>query len=137
MRITITATRSGLTPLQMKSVIRLFTELKITKLIHGCAVGGDQQIHYLTNVPKEMHPSKESQQRWAERVLRSIDELFPIHPPIPRNHIMVNNGDCVIAAPKGKIEQLRGSGTWATIRYAKKIGKKLYICWPDGTNTAL
>ena len=28
-------------------------------------------------------------------------------------------------------EELR-SGTWMTIRYAKKIGKKLVIIWPNG-----
>jgi len=34
--------------------------------------------------------------------------------------------------PKGKVEEWRGSGTWATIRYARKVGKPVTIIYPDG-----
>jgi hypothetical protein len=37
------------------------------------------------------------------------------------------------ACPKGPEE--RRSGTWATVRYARKTGKPVVIFWPDGTVT--
>jgi hypothetical protein len=37
----------------------------------------------------------------------------------------------VIAAPMSSAEILR-SGTWATIRYARKAGKPVLIIWPNG-----
>jgi len=38
----------------------------------------------------------------------------------------------VLACPAQKREQLR-SGTWATIRYARKTGVKMFVIFPDGT----
>jgi hypothetical protein len=40
----------------------------------------------------------------------------------------------LLAVPKGMIEELR-SGTWSTIRRAKKHGINVVICWPDGSVT--
>jgi len=38
----------------------------------------------------------------------------------------------VLACPYGYEEEMIGSGTWATIRYALKIHKPLAIIWPNG-----
>ena len=43
----------------------------------------------------------------------------------------MDNSDILIATPKEKEEQLR-SGTWATIRYAKKTKKIVFLVYPDG-----
>lgn len=89
----------------------------------------------------------------------AIDELWPdvevnIHPPlisdkrafcradvmhekkdyITRNHDIVDSTDILIACPKGT-ERKRGSGTWATIRYARKLKRPIAILWPDGKYT--
>ncbi|KKM09958.1 hypothetical protein LCGC14_1722330, partial [marine sediment metagenome] len=45
--------------------------------------------------------------------------MEPAH-PLARNKLMVARADFLIATPKTMKEVMRGSGTWATIRYARK-----------------
>jgi predicted Rossmann fold nucleotide-binding protein DprA/Smf involved in DNA uptake len=52
--------------------------------------------------------------------------------PLDRNRDIVDAAAVLIAAPKEMTETLR-SGTWATVRYARKQGKQVWIVWPDGT----
>ncbi len=59
---------------------------------------------------------------------RCDDEHIPA-PPLERNHSIVNVTERLIATPKEMEEVLR-SGTWATIRYAKKMRKPVEIIWP-------
>lgn len=54
-----------------------------------------------------------------------------MRPYLIRNQVIVEATDVLIAMPNGE-EKLR-SGTWSTIRYAKRAGKKVYILMPDGT----
>jgi hypothetical protein len=57
---------------------------------------------------------------------------MPAKPYLVRNHEIVDDSQVLIAAPKEFTEQLR-SGTWATIRYARKIGRTVRIVFPDGS----
>jgi len=34
----------------------------------------------------------------------------------------------------GEFKEVLRSGTWSTIRYARKKGKKVLIIWPDGSS---
>jgi len=52
--------------------------------------------------------------------------------PLARNRDIVNMSDILIAAPGEKAEVLR-SGTWATIRYARKMSRKLLVIYPKGS----
>jgi hypothetical protein len=135
MRIGITATRDGLTLLQEKVFLELIVFLGITEFEHGDAIGGDFDCHYAIleeaildskNIFKR--PCNISNQRAFTK--GGIDLEEPID-PIKRNHKIVDDVDILIGCPKGFEEELR-SGTWATIRYAKKIKKETYIIYPDG-----
>ena len=44
--------------------------------------------------------------------------------------MLVDACEVLLATPKGP-EKLR-SGTWATVRYARKVGKRIVIIEPDG-----
>ena len=57
---------------------------------------------------------------------------MPELPPLVRNHKIVGAVHLLIATPKTDKEELR-SGTWATIRYAKKVRLSTCIVYPDGT----
>jgi hypothetical protein len=57
------------------------------------------------------------------------DTVYPEKEYIERNHNIVDNTDMLIAFPSTKTEILK-SGTWATIRYARKKGKKIIIIDP-------
>lgn len=49
---------------------------------------------------------------------------------LSRNRAIVEGCDVLLACPKGPEEQR--SGTWSTIRFARKRGKRIVIIWPDG-----
>lgn len=51
-----------------------------------------------------------------------------------RNGVIVEQTVGLLAAPAGFEEELR-SGTWATIRCARRLGRPRVIIWPDGSTT--
>ena len=54
--------------------------------------------------------------------------------PLIRNRDIVRETAVLIATPEQTIEQLR-SGTWATVRYARKMNRPTVLIFPDGTLT--
>ena len=132
-----TGTQQGMTKNQKKvfrKIIQKFLdENKIEKFRHGDCLGADEDAH---RVIKEIslginiyiHPPIISTKR------AFCKDYFYIHEKkqyLDRNHDIVNNSDILIATPKEHEQQLR-SGTWATIRYAKKIGKPTVIILTRG-----
>lgn len=147
MKIGFTGTQIGMTRKQKNSFFQLIAKITAREWInevivfnHGDCVGADAQAHHLTV------------EVWKFNNFRSSDAKVVIHPPknsykrafckakeirepkeyIERNHIIVDESDILIATPKEFDEQLR-SGTWATVRYARKKNKRVYIINPDGT----
>lgn len=59
------------------------------------------------------------------------DIVYSPQDPLVRNRDIVSCSDIMIATPK-TIHEERRSGTWATIRYARELKKKLYIIAPNG-----
>lgn len=139
MRMTFTGTRSGMTPKQLSKVMESFRSLRTASelqiLIHGACHGADREAHKLVT-HRIMYPCNTEQAIWAMAAKKDGDIVYPIiSDSIKRNHVMVDEGNVVVAAPATKTEIFRGSGTWATIRYARKCQKRLIICWHDGTVT--
>ncbi len=52
-------------------------------------------------------------------------------PYLARNRDIVNAADVLIAGPGG-MEEIMRSGTWATVRYARKKQKPVIIVYPNG-----
>jgi hypothetical protein len=69
--------------------------------------------------------------------------LFPHDPPryvlhepakyLVRDKHIVQASDLMVACPKGLREETRGSGTWATVRYARELHKPCLLIFPGGT----
>lgn len=57
------------------------------------------------------------------------DEVRTSHPYLVRNHNIVDAVDILLAAPRSTKEELR-SGTWATVRYARKTCRPIEMIWP-------
>jgi hypothetical protein len=53
-------------------------------------------------------------------------------PPLVRNEVIERETGLLLAAPGEVIEQHR-SGTWSTVRFARKMGRAIWIVRPDGT----
>jgi hypothetical protein len=102
---------------------------------HGDCIGADADFHAIAvalGLPVAVHPPDNSSKRaFCQGATLVLDPL----PYLVRNHAIVDRSDRMIAAPGERKEQLR-SGTWATIRYARKQGKPLTVVWPDGTIAA-
>jgi len=97
-------------------------------------VGADEEaadiVCELVPKPKIVgHPptNRKKMSRWCEYV---CNDMIPAEPYLLRNHRIVDAVARMVACPKGE-EELR-SGTWATVRYARKCGKPVTIIWPDG-----
>ena len=128
-----TGTRHGMTDAQgqaLETLLASFTNVQ--GFHHGDCRGADAQAHALART-----------HGWA----------ITLHPPImsgcrafcpgstttraalhflDRNHAIVRAADILIATPATVKEEERGSGTWATVRFARKQHKPIYIIYPDG-----
>lgn len=124
-----TGTSKGMTVSQKRSVRKLLEHVDV--LHHGDCIGADSHCH---KIAKEMiisiiiHPPEDNK---ARAFCKGAHFTYPPKPYLKRNHDIVDNSEFMIATPKEFQEVLR-SGTWATIRYALKKNKRVYIVWPDG-----
>jgi predicted Rossmann fold nucleotide-binding protein DprA/Smf involved in DNA uptake len=57
--------------------------------------------------------------------------MLPQQPYLVRNETIVKQSQVLLAAPRTSKDEQR-SGTWHTIRYARKMKRKIYIVMPDG-----
>ncbi len=128
LQIGFTGTQRGMTAPQWMTLLGLLDGVS-GWLHHGDCVGADEEAHDLAHqrgLLTDVHPPSNSSKRaWCGgTVIRSP------RPYIARNHDIVDATRGLIAAPKIALEELR-SGTWATIRYARKIGKPVALLLPD------
>jgi len=138
--IAITGTRQGMTAQQKRSLISFFKFLKtleitITEAHHGDCVGSDSEFHDLIKdrgFPIIIHPPKNPKYR----AFRSGNKSCPEKEYLDRNRDIVHACDILIAIPKTDKEEQR-SGTWATVRYAKRENKLVIIINPNGGTVCL
>lgn len=130
MRTAFTGTRHGMTTAQLDAV-RDVLQRRQGWLHHGDCLGSDKQAHDIGRALGFRitgHPP-------LNPVLRAYcecDELREPKPYIARDHDIVDETDELVAAPAEMQEILR-SGTWATVRRARKMRKVVTIVYPDGT----
>jgi hypothetical protein len=128
MRVGITASRYGITMRQEAGFVAICSVA--TELHHGNCVGGDVQlVRVLMRHNKACrligHPGNSPE--WQAQI--ESDEEFAPKPNLDRNADIVEWCDVLVAAPQSLTEKLR-SGTWATIRMARKAGKPVIILDP-------
>ena len=103
----------------------------ITPEFHfGDCIGADEESAEMAeklNYILVSHPPTND----LKRAFCNYDIQLAPKPYLQRNHDIVDEVNIMIATPKEDKEQLR-SGTWATIRYTKKMNKGLTIIMPDG-----
>lgn len=139
MEIGFTGTRKGMTGAQENRLAEmLLTFVNVTGFRHGVCVGADANavriviglnlyssvVAYPSNIPSMTDID----------ALDASDVVHDPEPPLQRNKSIVNASNVLIATPGTMEEELR-SGTWATVRYARKLGTPVRIIWPNGTLT--
>lgn len=131
MIVGFTGTRRGLSSAQYDELVGFANAQSIEQFHHGDCVGADAEAHDIFNYATPwivVHPPIDDK----HRAYRHGDVKVSPKPYIERNHDIVDECDVLIACP-GSMEEEQRSGTWATIRYAAKIGRRTLIVWPNGT----
>jgi len=125
--VSMTGTRKGMTPPQRLEFRRLLRGA--SNLAHGDCIGADADAHEIAleeEVPIEIWPSTASTRAYC----KGYTIIHEPGKPLERNKDIVHSGAVLIGCPDG-YERLR-SGTWACIRYARRLKRPIYIIYPDG-----
>lgn len=132
MKIGVTGSRSTPTAVQRENL--LLALLTAQEVHHGCCVGADALAHDICReraIDVVVYPPDDHKHVYAMGL--KADRLMPEKPYLLRNRDIVDSVDRLIAVPSAP-ERLR-SGTWATVRFARNLGKQVTILWPDGSVT--
>ena len=71
--------------------------------------------------------------KWRAHTTGNAVTYIP-KPELQRDRDIAVICDVLFACPQGMTELVKGSGTWATIRYAKAEKKRVVIIYPNGTH---
>jgi len=122
MIVGITGTREGWTEQQKKTFYDIMSDkyTNISEIHHGGCDGIDMQVawticNHFPSIKLECHKPKQK-----------ISKFF-----LQRNKDIVNSCDILWAFPRNNNEEVR-SGTWSTIRYARKKEIPTVIIYPNG-----
>jgi len=131
-----TGTQEGMTGQQESKLTKLLSVISDlygrSEFHHGDCIGADAMAHTIAirleyNIV--VHPPINEVKR------AHVINYKHIHTPkeyIARNHAIVDACDVLLATPKTINEELR-SGTWATVRYARKQRKTAIVIYPNGS----
>lgn len=133
MKIGFTGTQMGLSQKQKNKINHIFNSGSITELHHGGCIGADAEAHGAVleldhRIKIILHPPLDTSKSFHYAKSTS-DEVRPAKPYLERNKDIVDETELLVACPAQDHEVLR-SGTWATIRYARKKGKEIKIYYP-------
>lgn len=137
MIIGFTGTQQDITPKQSAALLELLEQYAPETAHHGDCIGADAAFHAICLArgvksvvihPPDIDVKRAFCQAAAPATLVLFREPKPY---LDRNHDIVDECELLLACPKGLKEERR-SGTWATVRYARKQGKPVVIVYPDG-----
>jgi hypothetical protein len=133
-----TGSRQGMTSQQKEMFRDLLEQSEASKFDafhHGCAVGCDVEAAEIAKRFQVFivgHPGIDDhgivRSNWTMFDDITVDPL----PFLERNRVIVTDCQLLIACPATN-EEVRRSGTWSTIRFARSAHRRLMIIYPDGT----
>jgi hypothetical protein len=129
MKVGITGSRNNLSKEQLDKFIKFLKDNNPAEIHHGDCIGADSMCHDIAesfNIKIVIHPPDNN----TMRANKKSDNIMQVEKYLKRNHNIVDTTDILVAFPPTKEEILR-SGTWATIRYAKKKNKQVFIIFPE------
>lgn len=138
MTLGITGSRDGLSDAQLIALIEWVERNCIAEIHHGACLGADatavlqakarygracKAVAYPGHLPDMV----------SQPAMMVSDVRHPPEHTLKRNRKIVDACEVLLALPKGT-EELK-SGTWATARYGRKVGRRIIVIWPDGKVT--
>ncbi len=135
MIVAVTATRYSLTKAQVTRFMELITELDPRVFLHGGCKGGDFLCGLLVKqlLPRCVvwaHPANDVP-GWMAPYGSFSDKVAEEEPALQRNRTMVDTCNLLLGLPQDFTEKTR-SGTWATIRYARRWSETVPSFSPTG-----
>lgn len=144
MLIGFTGQRGGMSDAQLDEVRGMLigwgkrNEMRapVVTAVHGDCIGADAEFDQLcaeVGIHRTKRPCTMNGE--AEHPFRAYTDAQTIAEPtnpMARNRAIASTCDVLIACPPTK-EELKRSGTWATIRYGRKYGKRVWVIAPDGS----
>lgn len=129
-RIGFTGNRHGITQKQSQDILSVLNKYDNIIVSHGDCVGSDTDFHKLCVEYKKLNKDKSvtihiyPPTNPSMRGFNTDGEpiIMPERPYLERNLLIVNNSSMLIACPVDKNREELRSGTWSTIRQAKKRG---------------
>lgn len=140
--IGFTGSREGLTKPQQEALRGLLdafiasqaatTPEDVPQFHHGDCVGADAlsgDAAHAAGYAMYIHPPSIGTLRayCANRYPATVYDAFPY---LVRNKNIVDSTDILVATPNGP--ETTRSGTWSTVRYARKKSKEIWVIYPDG-----
>lgn len=127
----VTGSRRGISPSQLTYFEMLLQEKPPARFHHGMCAGADRVCHQtirqmIRNAVIIGHPSNLP----GTQLDLDCDFTRSPKPPLQRNQDIVLESNFLAAFPLST--EVRRSGTWATIRFARKKSLPLVICYPNG-----
>lgn len=134
--IGFTGTQRGPSSDQLLAFRKLLGMLKpISGLHHGDCIGWDAAAHNVFDIKGKfiaIHPPSNKSKR-ANCVCKNANQMmFDPKEYLDRNHDIVDATDLLVACPGEEDGEVLRSGTWATVRYAKKNKSPIIVVRPSG-----
>jgi len=135
-RFGFTGTREGTTLAQITRLEDFFRKLRSAKEFHhGGAPGADTEAHEISFyahplIKVHLHPGNGTPEWWSEGPAIVV---YPRKPYFERDEDIVNAVQLLFACPRLPHEEVR-SGTWTTVRYARRNNVPRCIIYPDGSH---
>lgn len=124
-----TGTQKGMSDSQKAQLRDTLERLEAKIIHHGGCVGADTEcddiVCQMSHIARVVHPSDMPTKRG---LWHAGAEVLDAKLPLERNKDIVDACDILLAAPAQRHE-IQRSGTWATVRYAKRTDKEVIILW--------
>lgn len=136
LRYGFTGTRDGMTDAQHQTFCALVKARRILEFHHGCCLGADAEAlevvqTYAPEARTVAHPPL-NQSLLSSLALSSSSHRCAPRGYLERDRDIVDESDHLFATPK-QDREIGKSGTWATVRMARRAGKPVTVIWPDGS----
>src|SRR5689334_22924771 len=134
-KIGFTGTQDGMTDKQKENFIEILTWYfnnfpQGLEFHQGNCIGADEEalriVQHIDGIWTVAHPPTETRRQHS----LLCDETREPKWFLDRDHDIVDEVNVLLAAPRSRKEELR-SGTWATVRYARKKQRPLEMVWPN------
>lgn len=115
-------------PAQAETIIRVLDAHSSLVVLHGDCIGADTDFHNLCVAYRSAHPEKYIKIHVYPPInpqLRGFnvaDKTLELNHYLERNKAIVLNSDFLIACPVDKNKAEVRSGTWSTVRQARRHG---------------